>query len=324
MRQAKGTASRIVADRSDRRPRWWAMLAGAAAVTLLCAGCAPDPTPPEMRAAAPSSVGTDAAAESTRAAIADLRRGLDVATTESPETGRAAASIADEMLAVLDARLVEGAVDAETALGYAHEIERRVSAGEDPSTGSSFSQAGVDVPTVTSDPLPFAEHDTFAQSFMGEPDAAGSFLRAAAELASALGVQLMFFDANTSPPCGVSEDYGAAYYTMQCGVDASIWVNRARDTYVERAMTGDALAVIRHELAHYELAVRCYPGAVFDPDIPLEAVTSSYAVLFLGADPAPLEAIGAEYPDYAMDERTDALALELHERTPERAPTCAG
>lgn len=66
---------------------------------------------------------------------------------------------------------------------------------------------------------------------------------------------------------------------------------------------------MKHELAHKLIHIQCGPPVTQWDEQYGEGVTNSYAVLFLGADPAQL----STQDDYAMNETTDAKARAIHE-----------
>ena len=78
--------------------------------------------------------------------------------------------------------------------------------------------------------------------------------------------------------------------------------------------TAYALATIKHEIAHHAIHMRC--GTSSPPVVMsgrtdrTEAVTSSYAIMFLGADSGQLNMVRGD--QYRFDDESNAMAAKIH------------
>lgn len=185
-------------------------------------------------------------------------------------------------------------------------------AGIDPDTG--MAPVGDEVVLVPSDvqPLPAEEREAFAREFVPTPDATGSYLSAAADLAAAFGVPTYLYKTSSYYECNrilsprdiETFESAAAWYCLM----GEIWI-------VEENLQGTSVAPVdtmRHELAHGQIFAAC--GTLDPPVSPSqEGVTNSYAVLFLGADPAKVSTGEARGYDYTMTPETDAAAQKIHD-----------
>lgn len=151
----------------------------------------------------------------------------------------------------------------------------------------------------------YDDPEEFAQDYVAYPDESGSYLPATEELAAAFGVSIDY----ARPYCtGVTAANPA--YVCQDRPDV-VYLNpdyAGYDTMIDEFWFDDT---IRHEIAHtriIEICGRLDPGVAGSR---FEAVTNSYAVLFLGAaiDEIPQEG------GYAMDDSTDGAARSIHEGT---------
>ncbi len=305
--------------------------------SIALTGCSATPSPAPRGTGSPSGSATGAPppTASPAEASAAITRTADERRTRVPDpsplpseaaTGLSLDGVTVRLLDALAADVARGDIDTTDGLAYARAIAERADAGLDPTTGAAFRPDGADPIPTTTRPVPLERHEAFVSDFVAEPDAAGSFLPAIAELAAATGLRLVQSDPRRVGPCdegGPSARIG--YYATQCGpVRAEIWINRGRDTYAELALSPDVASVMRHEIAHYELFLRCAAHGEYEGGADIEAVTSSYAVLFLGADRTVLDATAddAGREHYRTSAASDHAARVAHETPPSREPRC--
>lgn len=310
---------------------------------VLLTGCAATPVSTPVSTAVDASASPDASptADSVESARAEAVSRLDemrapwetkVTADAAPEAGRSLASVTAELLQVLQDRLGAPSVlepdgepmDPAAASAYAAEIDRRAAAGLDPTTGGAFHADGSDAVAGAPAPVPVDQHEALLQAATGEADAAGSYLPAAAKMAASIGFALTQFDAHVVGQCGLPKEEWMTpdLFAVQCGTEPSAWINRSRDVYAEYMLDPGLMSVIRHEIAHYELATKCYFGFDYAPDVEYEAITSSYAVLFLGADYDALQAAARDREAYRMSDASDQAARDLHARPTDPTAGC--
>ena len=110
-----------------------------------------------------------------------------------------------------------------------------------------------------------------------------------------------------SAPTGIAE---AGF----CAANPSvIYVNDTAPGYPQNLSSPAFIDVMKHELAHAVTFDTCgTPRPPINGTL-TEGVTSSYAVLFFGADFDELQRRSETAPEYTMTEETDRIARALHD-----------
>ncbi|GAA3659544.1 DUF2510 domain-containing protein [Microbacterium marinilacus] len=196
------------------------------------------------------------------------------------------------------------------------EYERRFLAGED---------LGVSVRVVRSDgsvfesdgAAPRADAAELARDYTASPGPDGTYVDSAEELASYFGMSLTFDYASMYESCGHSDVPLETIIATYCSATPElVYVNPDYSDYDAYVSSPAFVNSIRHEIAHDQIAEVC--GTVAPPvaGAQLEAVTNSYAVLFLGADRAEFDArANGEYAAYRTTAETDRVAQLIHDDT---------
>lgn len=194
------------------------------------------------------------------------------------------------------------------------EYERRFLAGED---------LGVSVRVVRSDgsvfendgAAPRADAVQLAREYTAAPGADGTYIGAGEELASYFGMSLTFDYASMYESCGHADVALETIIATYCSATPElIYVNPDYVEYDAHVSSAGFVDSIRHEIAHDQIAQVC--GTVAPPvaGAQVEAVTNSYAVLFLGADRAGFDArANDEYAHYRTSADTDRVAQLIHD-----------
>jgi hypothetical protein len=143
------------------------------------------------------------------------------------------------------------------------------------------------------------------------PGADGTYWDAAAQVAAIVGSEITRDESlNVCFSLDVEIVDPTAYFCPAPETWDLVFFTPAASEHPELSSLVD---VMKHELAHKLISVQC--GGVLHTDRALwqeeygEGVTNSYAVVYLGADPAGLYAEGA----YVMDARTEAKARAIHD-----------
>ncbi|GAA1565835.1 hypothetical protein [Leucobacter aridicollis] len=139
-------------------------------------------------------------------------------------------------------------------------------------------------------------------------DSSGSYRPAVEKLISDAGFHVRRTTTEAAA-CGDQPIRGAAAAFVCPGSD-DVWIVTGTipddDLYLD--------AAVRHELAHQMIFKRCGTPDPAEAGNQSEAVTSSYAVLYLGADRAELARPGEVDPAYAMTPESDAAARAIHDQ----------
>lgn len=180
---------------------------------------------------------------------------------------------------------------------------------KDPSTGKTHPFTGAASPKAEN-----ARLEALARTFVGEPDAEGSYIPSAEQLVRSFGLSVNWDFAQLTKSCPSTKkndpDVVAAFCTAA-----------PRLIYGNRETTGAAVvfyspvvvSVMKHELSHYRITQICGTPVPSRAGDSVEAVTNSYAVLFLGASYDDLQPFdGSPHPEYRMTPQSDAIAKKLH------------
>ncbi|GAA1620980.1 hypothetical protein [Leucobacter chromiireducens] len=139
-------------------------------------------------------------------------------------------------------------------------------------------------------------------------DSSGSYRPAVEKLIADAGFHVRH-TTTESAACGDRPIRGAAAAFVCPGSD-DVWIVTGTipddDPYLD--------AAVRHELAHQMIFRRCGTPDPAEAGSQHEAVTSSYAVLYLGADRAELARPGEVDPAYNMTSESDAAARTIHDQ----------
>ncbi|UCR87949.1 hypothetical protein [Mycetocola spongiae] len=197
----------------------------------------------------------------------------------------------------------------------AREYERRFLAGEDLNVSvrinnrdGSISELDGSSPIVDT-----SEAEAFARSFTGAPDANGNYAASAEELASHFGIRLNYEMSDllrycTPPEILPANELLAAYCYFSPEI---IYINQGYGDFSGALSNRSFVDVIKHELSHHLIGLTCQTISPGITGAINEGVTSSYAVLFLGANYNNLQ--NTRYSEYTMTEHTDALARQIHD-----------
>lgn len=194
------------------------------------------------------------------------------------------------------------------------ELERQFLANED--FGVSIRITRLDGSVYESDGSAPSVDDPeeMAQSFQTAPDAEGSYIPAAEELAQAFGMELNAAWSDLDLGCAghdLDPEVVAAAYCQ--ATPTVIYINEDHPEFPEMYSTPFFVELIRHEIGHHRIAQIC---GVTHPLIAgglSEGVTSSYAVQYLGASREELARMAEADPQYAMTDETDEIARLIHE-----------
>lgn len=165
-----------------------------------------------------------------------------------------------------------------------------------------------------------AQLEVFARGFAPYSDGNGSYLAAANELAVGIDMELKVSVAAALEDCNTTRGVAdlrkttAMYCRQTPGV---IYINEQRSNYDISVAEPFLVDAVKHEFAHARIHRICdatSPAGVPE-GVSNEAVTNSYAVLFLGADRGRMSeaADGLSHTDYVMSDASDAAAKLIHE-----------
>ena len=179
----------------------------------------------------------------------------------------------------------------------------------DPSTGKARTFTGTASPKAEN-----ARLEALARGFVAAPDAEGSYIPAATELVRSFGLTVNWDFAQLTKSCPTTKvpdpDIVASFCT---GAPRVIYGNRQTAGASQVFYSPAVVSVMKHELSHYRITQICGTPVPAPAGKTVEAVTNSYAVLFLGAsydDLQPFE--GSRHPEYRMTPQSDAIARRLH------------
>ncbi|MDP5227662.1 MULTISPECIES: hypothetical protein [Arthrobacter] len=156
--------------------------------------------------------------------------------------------------------------------------------------------------------------EALSRGYAAEPDAAGSYIPSATALAGTFGLSVDWDIAKLSAACPSSnapdQDLVAAFCSATPRV---IYANRNTSAADYVFNSPVIVSAMKHELSHYLITLRC---GTPDPRLAgtrFEAVTNSYAVIFLGAGFDDLQPRSdVPHQEYAMTADTDAIARKIH------------
>lgn len=186
--------------------------------------------------------------------------------------------------------------------------------------GTEYSSDGEYYPEGT--PAYNAEREAFAQNFVGQPDANGSYAAAGEELAAGLGVTLNHNFREILDYCGSSDgstetdtSTGAAYCDKSPGV---VYINHDSVSYESDVHSPYYIQMIKHEFGHARIAGVCAttrPEIASTAGINSETLTNAFTVLYLGGDAALLQQVAVDRPEYLITEEANQLARGIHDNS---------
>ncbi|NTV39728.1 MAG: hypothetical protein HGA51_07205 [Demequinaceae bacterium] len=160
--------------------------------------------------------------------------------------------------------------------------------------------------------LPLDTAEEFVAAYEPQRDGRGSYVESGQEITRAFGAELVWADLNVPDPttrCREGADSPDEVLAWYCSAEPYlIRLNRGSPAMPSALYDKSFVDSVRHELAHLVIHARCGDSQPAARTVELEGVTSSYAVLFLGADREELGSLGSEYPAYSMTTRTDDVA----------------
>jgi len=186
-------------------------------------------------------------------------------------------------------------------------------------TSRSFSEF-VEIPVVepagAAGAMPLESAEEFVSTYKAHRDGKGSFVESGQDVARAFGAELVWSDWDNPEPtshCRHDPHDSTAALAWFCAAEPFlIHLNRTAVTMPQALYHPDFMNTVRHELAHLDIEQRCGAWTPASGTVGIEAVTSSYAVLYLGADHKALGAATSGYPEYEMTTETDTIATWIH------------
>lgn len=154
-----------------------------------------------------------------------------------------------------------------------------------------------------------------AKSYQGEKGADGTYKKSGEFIAAMFGITIDYNYKDIYLHCAgtnLSEENTFAAYCSSALSKIYVNSNISGFDYMARSLYYPS--AIKHEMAHYLIGKICAASGSTSPPIAgskTEAVTSSFAVLFLGADRAELNNVGEA--SYWMTAGTDQIATEIHD-----------
>jgi len=178
----------------------------------------------------------------------------------------------------------------------------------------------VDIPVVepagAAGAMPIDQAEDYAATYEARTDANGSYVASGQDVARAFGAELIWSDwdrPDPTGPCRHDPQEDTAALAWYCGAEPYlIHLNRTASTMPFVLYDSQFMDTVRHELAHLVIHRRCGNTTPAEGTVELEGVTSSYAVLYLGADRNELANATSAYPAYAMTTETDTAANWIH------------
>lgn len=179
----------------------------------------------------------------------------------------------------------------------------------DPSTGKARTFAGTASPKKEN-----ARLEALARAFVPAADAEGSYIPSSEALVRNFGLSVNWDFAQLKKSCPSTKDPDPYVVASFCTASPRvIYGNRATAGAAQVFYSPVVVSVMKHELSHYRITQICGTPQPTRAGGAVEAVTNSYAVLFLGAsydDLQPFE--GSPHPEYRMTPQSDAIAKKLH------------
>jgi hypothetical protein len=170
-------------------------------------------------------------------------------------------------------------------------------------------------PTGAEGAMSLADAEAFATSYTPIPDDTGSYVDASRELAHAFGAEIRWSPDLSSQACSPPEGSVQGFVAAICPLQPYI-IEFNRDSFAMpmHLYSVELIDTVKHELSHHAIVMRCgYKWEPGDAGTSAEAITNSYAVLFMGADRAGLTAGLAPSDPYATSTNTDAAATRIHD-----------
>lgn len=175
--------------------------------------------------------------------------------------------------------------------------------------GNTVSSDGTD---ANSTPKVTDEMEQRVRDYQPQRDENGTYMKAAADIAGIMGLSMNYDFNMASKNCDTSGlDLTTAIEVYCPSTPNQIYVNMNHANYVSTVHSTAFISDLKHELSHHIIDSRC--GAT-EPPITgdrTEGVTSSYAVLFLGASRDDL-ANANDLEQYKMTASTDDIANKIH------------
>lgn len=159
----------------------------------------------------------------------------------------------------------------------------------------------------------FATENQFAVNFVPYASADGAYGEAATELAAEFDIVIewdisKFSETNCNP---LTEENLNNWLAVVCGSRTDrIYVNQTLENFDYSYSIPWFIDRIKHEIAHVQISKICGVINPVNAGTNWEATTSSYAVLYFGADPNLEQYSG---PNYQMTAETDAAARLIYD-----------
>jgi hypothetical protein len=154
-----------------------------------------------------------------------------------------------------------------------------------------------------------------ARNYQAKVGQDGTYRQSGEDIAALFGIDIDYDFRNLYLHCDgtnlAEEETFAAYCASAM---KKIYINTGVEDFDWMARSPYYPAAIRHEMAHYLIGKICAGSGSITPPIASgqeEAVTSSFAVLFLGADRTQLNSV--ESADYHMTASSDQIATTIHD-----------
>ena len=165
-----------------------------------------------------------------------------------------------------------------------------------------------------------AEREAFAQGFVGQPDANGSYAAAGEELAAGLGVtlnhnfrEILYYCGDSNGSTETDTSTAAAYCDQSPGV---VYINHDSATYEADVHSPYYIQMIKHEFGHARIAGVCAttkPGVAATSGVNGETITNAFTVLYLGGDAGLLQLAAERRPEYLITEEANQVAQGIHD-----------
>lgn len=206
----------------------------------------------------------------------------------------------------------------EAAFANGSDLGTKVKIKNDDGTWIEFNgTSSVNTPKVTDD------IESKVAAFTPYTDENGTYLQAAADIAAIMGLRLNYDFDSVKNYCDVSNTNLTEAMAVYCSKTPNqIYVNTNHQSYSSEVKSTRFISDIRHEMAHHAIDSKCgstQPSIVTDKN-KIEAVTSSYAVMFLGASRDDLSNAN-DLDTYRMTSDTDNEANLIHANSCVANPT---
>ena len=206
----------------------------------------------------------------------------------------------------------------EAAFANGSDLGTKVKIKNDDGTWIEFDgTSSVNTPKVTDD------IESKVAAFTPYTDENGTYLQAAADIAAIMGLRLNYDFDSVKNYCDVSNTNLTEAMAVYCSKTPNqIYVNTNHQSYSYEVKSTRFISDIRHEMAHHAIDNKCgstQPSIVTDKN-KIEAVTSSYAVMFLGASRDDLSNAN-DLDAYRMTSDTDNEANLIHANSCVANPT---